>query len=198
MHRIANGAQEGIPGLISVLGGKLTGYRAIAEEATDAVCQILGTRQSCRTADLPLPGARQASSIVVTAPLSQETVDHLHRLYGARAVEVLRLASTDEQLGAKLSPSYPDIAAQVIFAVREEQCVRLSDFIWRRTLLGFSHDQGLSAVPNITDLMAGELNWSPTRKTAELTNYQRLLDQTQEFRRQGVPTNAKKKDMMTA
>jgi glycerol-3-phosphate dehydrogenase len=198
MHRIANGAQEGIPGLISVLGGKLTGYRAIAEEATDAVCQILGTRQSCRTADLPLPGARQASSIVVTAPLSQETVDHLHRLYGARAVEVLRLASTDEQLGAKLSPSYPDIAAQVIFAVREEQCVRLSDFIWRRTLLGFSHDQGLSAVPNITDLMAGEMDWSPTRKTAELTNYKRLRDQTQEFRRQGVPTNAKKKDMMTA
>ena len=199
MHRIANGAQEGIPGLISVLGGKLTGYRAIAEEATDVVCQVLGTRHPCRTAELPLPGARQTGSPIVAAPgLSQETVDHLHRLYGARAAKVLRLASTDEKLGAKLSPSYPDIAAQVIFAIREEQCVRLSDFIWRRTLLGFSHDQGRSAVPNIMDLMAGEMNWSAARRTAELANYQRLIDHTQEFRRQDVPMGAKKKNMMTA
>jgi glycerol-3-phosphate dehydrogenase len=199
MHRIADGGQEGIPGLISVLGGKLTGYRAIAQEATDAACQVLGTRQPCRTAELPLPGARQTSSTTAAAPgLSQETVDHLHRLYGTRAAEVLRLASTDERLGAKLSSNYPDIAAQVIFAIREEQCVRLTDFIWRRTLLGFSHDQGRSAVPKITDLMAGEMTWSAARKTAELANYQRHIDQTQQFRRRDVPTEAKKKNMMTA
>jgi glycerol-3-phosphate dehydrogenase len=123
------------PGLVSVLGGKITGYRAIAEDAIDAVCRQLKTRVRCRTATEPLPGARgQVSSN-----------GHLHALYGSRAADVLRLVEEDPRLGERLSPEYPDIAAQVVFAVREEQCVHADDFIFRRTLLGFSRDQGAAA-----------------------------------------------------
>lgn len=53
MHKIA----ETQPGMISVLGGKITGYRAIAEEAVDAVCKQLQHRQPCRTHQELLPGA---------------------------------------------------------------------------------------------------------------------------------------------
>jgi glycerol-3-phosphate dehydrogenase len=53
MHKIA----ETQPGMISVLGGKITGYRAIAEEAVDAVCRQLQHRESCRTHQELLPGA---------------------------------------------------------------------------------------------------------------------------------------------
>jgi glycerol-3-phosphate dehydrogenase len=45
------------PGLISVLGGKITGYRAIAEEVTDIVAEKLGVTGSCLTADRVLPTA---------------------------------------------------------------------------------------------------------------------------------------------
>ncbi len=45
------------PGLISVLGGKITGYRAIAEEVTDIAAKRLGVRSSCQTADRILPTA---------------------------------------------------------------------------------------------------------------------------------------------
>jgi glycerol-3-phosphate dehydrogenase len=69
----------------------------------------------------------------------------LQALYGSRAAEVMRLVETDPRLGERLSPEYPDIAAQVVFAVREEQCRRAEDFIMRRTLLGFSRDQGRAA-----------------------------------------------------
>jgi glycerol-3-phosphate dehydrogenase len=53
MHQIA----ETQPGMISVLGGKITGYRAIAEEAVDAVAKYLQHRQPCRTHQELLPGA---------------------------------------------------------------------------------------------------------------------------------------------
>lgn len=46
------------PGLISVLGGKITGFRAIAQEVTDRIVQELGQRKSCTTAHQPLPGSR--------------------------------------------------------------------------------------------------------------------------------------------
>jgi glycerol-3-phosphate dehydrogenase len=53
MHRIV----EDMPraGVISVLGGKITGYRAIAEDVTDVVARRLGTRTGCATARTPLP-----------------------------------------------------------------------------------------------------------------------------------------------
>jgi glycerol-3-phosphate dehydrogenase len=123
------------PGLVSVLGGKLTGYRAIAEDATDAVCRQLRVNARCRTAAEPLPGARGES----------QQNGYMHSVYGSRAAEILRLAQEDPRLGGKLSAGYPDIAAQVVFAVREEQCATADDFIFRRSLLGFSHDRGAGA-----------------------------------------------------
>jgi glycerol-3-phosphate dehydrogenase len=53
-HRI-----EARPGLISVLGGKITGYRAIAEEVTDLITRELGRGNPCVTADWPLPGSAE-------------------------------------------------------------------------------------------------------------------------------------------
>ena len=127
------------PGLISVLGGKITGYRAIAEEAVDAACRQLRAPRKCRTAEEPLPGARGGTS----------GAGHLESLYGSRAAEVEKLEAADPRLAEPLSPEYPDIAAQVVFAAREEQCHKPEDFLMRRTLLGFSRDQGRAALPAV-------------------------------------------------
>src|SRR5262249_37742268 len=95
----------------------------------------LRSRAKCRTAAEPLPGARGDAS----------GGGHLPALYGSRAAEVLYLAGSNPRLRERLAPEYPDIAAQVVFALREEQCVNADDFIFRRTMLGFSHDQGAAA-----------------------------------------------------
>jgi glycerol-3-phosphate dehydrogenase len=55
MHRI-----DTAPGLVSVLGGKITGYRAIAQDATDAAARALGAKAPCVTAERKLPGKRTA------------------------------------------------------------------------------------------------------------------------------------------
>ena len=81
-----------------------------------------------------------------------------------------------------LAPGYLDIAAQVVFAVRAEQAMRVSDFVWRRSLLGFSRDQGAAAWGSIADLMSSELCRSPEWRDDELANCLKFRDQTQRFR----------------
>ncbi len=138
-HRIVS-----MPGLVSVMGGKITGYRAIAEDATDAVCRQLRASRRCPTAETPLPGAR--------GPVGSDR--HHLSIYGSLAGEILRLVEADPRLGERLAPEYPDIAAQVIFATRTEQCVHAEDFIMRRSLMGFSRDQGRNALPSVERWLA--------------------------------------------
>ena len=184
MHRVADGARSGARNLISVLGGKITGYRAIAEEAIDAACAKLNINAPCTTASNPLPGARGSlkPSDVSRAALGGETVAHLFALYGSRAGGVIDLATSCARLREPLTPRAPDIAAQVVFAARAEQCARLVDFLLRRTLLGFSQDQGQSAAAHAASLLAEELSWSPARESAEMGLYRDYVVATQAFR----------------
>ena len=183
-HRIADGAGSGTDNLISVLGGKITGYRAIAEQATDAVCAKLNVNAACLTARDSLPGASGETKPAnfSSGGLESETITHLFSLYGSRAREVINLAATTARLREPLSPHAPDIAAQVVFAARTEQCVRLVDFLLRRTLLGFSQDQGQSAADRVLSLLAQELGWSPERMSAEMSLYEDHIAMTQSFR----------------
>jgi glycerol-3-phosphate dehydrogenase len=161
-HRIVDGDEAGAPGMVAVLGSKLTAYRAIAEEATDRVCTLLGVSRRCRTADVPLPGAQTG-------------------------------AQTETRQGQALPSTVIDgydfdIPTQVRIAVREEQCARLVDFIFRRTPLGFTPDQGAAVAERIANAMAAELGWSAERTAYELALYARTVAQTQAFRR--PPTSA--------
>lgn len=183
-HRIADGAHSGVANLISALGGKITGYRAIAEEVVDAVCAKLNVNASSRTATVALPGAREAvePSDFSSAGLRPEAITYLFELYGSRATEVIQLAASEAHLREPLTPYAPDVAAQVVFAVRTEQCARLVDFLLRRTLLGFSQDQGQSAMARAAALLADELKWSPERMSEEISLYEDYIIATQAFR----------------
>ncbi len=161
LHRV----REARRGLISVLGGKITGYRAIAEEVTDLACRRLRHRRRCDTAEAPLPGGGACGQ------------GHLESLYGSRAAEVRALAAEDARLGERLGPAYPDIAAQVVFAVRQEQCLRVADFMLRRSLLGFSRDRGLGALEAVAAWMARELGWPESRRRAEIEAYRHQVEE---------------------
>jgi glycerol-3-phosphate dehydrogenase len=146
--------------LLSVVGGKITGYRAIAEEVTDHVGRTLQVPRASSTRD-PLPGAGPARS----------GVPHLDRIYGSRAPLVLQLAAEDSTLRAQLAPGYPDIAAQVAFSIRHEWCERLEDFMLRRSYLGFTPDRGLGAAAAVSYRMQHELEWSEGRRRDEVRAY---------------------------
>ncbi len=60
---VLDGADEGVENLTSVVGGKLTTYRQMAEETADHVCDRLGVDADCETADRRLPGADDAARL---------------------------------------------------------------------------------------------------------------------------------------
>ena len=175
LHRVVDGSRHGSPGLVSVMGAKITGYRAIAEEATDAACQRLGHTAAATTAHEPLPGGHAVDRHALRWP-------HLYDLYGSRAAEVTRLVADATALSHPLSPHYPDIGAQVVLAAREEGCLTIGDFVRRRSLLGATADQGWAAVPQVAALLAHELGWSSTRRQHEIEAYACDIENTTSFR----------------
>ncbi|TVR60291.1 MAG: FAD-dependent oxidoreductase [Spirochaetaceae bacterium] len=57
--RCIDHAADGVAGLFSVVGGKATVLRAMAEDVTDEICRYCAVDVPCRTADTPLPGHRE-------------------------------------------------------------------------------------------------------------------------------------------
>ena len=205
LHKISDEAEARRRGLIEILGGKLTGYRAIAEEVTDLACRLLDRKQACVTDTTPLPGAREGGATATTGtadapgdaaaaarralpvytgapPVASEVVAHLQARYGTRTAEILRLIEADPALGAPVAPGYPDIIAQVMFAAREEHAVLLDDVMQRRTSLGFSRDQGQAAARSVARWLALELGWSDSRREAEIEYYRARVGATQRYR----------------
>jgi glycerol-3-phosphate dehydrogenase len=153
MHQIATDT----PGLISVIGGKLTGYRAIAEEVVDAACRQLGHTAPCTTDTTPLPGGGPERSGDA----------HLDAIYGSRAPRGRALSESDADLQQRLAPNAAALAGQVAYAVRHEFCARLEDFQQRRSYLSFLPDQGSEALSDALRVMQQELGWHAARLRSE-------------------------------
>jgi glycerol-3-phosphate dehydrogenase len=68
-------ARDGVAGFISIVGGKWTTYRLMAQEATDAVAARLGVTAPCRTHTDPMPGAEQAHLFWMGQPLARVEAD---------------------------------------------------------------------------------------------------------------------------
>ncbi len=76
MHKVVEDTPE--RGVVSVLGGKITGYRAIAEEVTDVVCRRLGRRAASTTARTPLPVPALHDDLLAQAAYA---VEHEHAVH---------------------------------------------------------------------------------------------------------------------
>ena len=182
MHRIIEHAADR-SGLVSIVGAKITGFRAIAEDATDVVCRRLGVERRASTADAPLPGASAGP------PPSSLKWPHLYDLYGSRAAEVEALAADHPELGQPLSPTHLDVGAQVVFAARREHCLTIGDFVRRRSLLGATADQGWSAVRSVASLLGRELGWTDEHRQQEIEAYAHDIRKSLAFRDAGSVRN---------
>lgn len=64
-HTVIDHATHGIENFVSIVGGKLTTYRLMAEDTADVVTRKLGLSAPCHTADEPLPGSESGRSWVL-------------------------------------------------------------------------------------------------------------------------------------
>jgi glycerol-3-phosphate dehydrogenase len=177
-HIHDHGASGGPRGLYSIVGGKLTTYRELAERTVDLVRRQLGRHPlRSRTAEVPLPGGRMNGSWVEfqdrfrrDSPLSTHSTDHLLRVYGARASDLLATATTPE-LREMIDPLSGAIAAELLWGFAEEGARTLTDVIARRTMIGLGLDAGVGADATAADVAVRFLGWDPVRADAEVRTY---------------------------
>lgn len=123
---------ESPSGLITIVGGKLTAYRKMAEDAVDAAVVGRGLdARPCRTRNLPLVGAvAGAGRDAVAAPVG------LVERYGGEAVDVLALAEADPRLHAPVADGIDVCKAEFAFAISHEGALDIGDLLDRRTRIG--------------------------------------------------------------
>jgi glycerol-3-phosphate dehydrogenase len=149
-------------GLLTIVGGKWTTYRHMAEDTVDHAITLGRLPDApCVTPDLHIHGyAEDADSL---GPL---------RVYGADAQHILALARQSPALARQLDPALPYIAAEVVWAARSEMARTVEDVLARRTRALFLNAAAACRIaPIAADLLARELGRDPAW----------ALQQTQDF-----------------
>lgn len=166
---------EGIRGFVTAIGGKYTTSRNMAQQLVDIICTKLGREPiKCLTHTTPLFGGEigRFASFVDRAGkrrpvrLGEDIIENLCRNYGSRYLDVIDNARKKHL--EKICDGYPDIMAEVIYAMDKEMAVSLSDVIFRRTGLGTLGNPGDEVIEKVADVMARELKWKKSRRNAEM------------------------------
>jgi glycerol-3-phosphate dehydrogenase len=165
-------------GLISILGGKWTTHRAMAEDTINAVESQLGDSQKpCRTWGRLLAGANRHSenyrqNLMSEISISQATARHLAEKYGMRAPEVLALTQSDPSLAEPLIEGVAPLKVEVVFSAREEMAISIEDVLARRIgLQWYGWKEAVKAAPVVADLLARELAWNDDEKHKAFAEY---------------------------
>jgi glycerol-3-phosphate dehydrogenase len=169
---------DGNSGLISIMGGKWTTYRAMAADAINQVQTILGVGVTpCLTEDHRLAGSEEyttdyASDLAVKFGVSTETAKHLALKFGTRATRLLDLVGQNPELAAPLVAGFSPIRAEVVYAVREEMAMTLEDVLARRIGLQLLDWRAAREAAGLTGLlMASELGWDAEHTRIEVSRY---------------------------
>lgn len=116
--------------VVTVVGGKLTTYRRMAQDAVDAIVRRPGVAAGpCRTQRLPLVGALPSSG-------ARGVPERLFRRYGAEAAAVLALAAGRPELALPLAGEVEVTGAELRFGLEHEGALTVDDLLDRRTRIG--------------------------------------------------------------
>jgi glycerol-3-phosphate dehydrogenase len=169
---------ESDSGLLTIAGGKLTGYRKMAETIVDLLSKRLVEAQQrsfkpCQTKHLPISGGdvggsqgyedfvRRTAKIGVVAGLSEKDSVCVARMYGENAPKVYKRVTE----GAEEARSYGlplMLYGQLAYALEEEMVASPVDFFTRRTgATLFQIDRARKWKQLVMNMMAVRLKWSP-------------------------------------
>ena len=154
-------------GLISIMGGKWTTHRAMAEDTINAVQERLGApKTQSPTRNRPLAGADRYTpdywqKLVREQSVSDETAHHLAGKFGTAAEQVLDIARRETDLSSPILNDLPQLRAEVAFCARHEMAVTIEDVLFRRLGIQlYSWRSAIHAAPVVASILGRELGWS--------------------------------------
>ena len=154
-------------GLLTITGGKWTTYRHMAEDCVDHAITLGRLREEpCSTRNLRIHGYLQDGD-------GHGDLD----VYGADA-EAIRALAQDPLLAAKLHPALPYIAAEVVWAARNEMARSVEDVLARRTRALFLNAGAAEDMAEpVATLLAAELGRDATWKQTQVAEFRALAAQ---------------------
>jgi glycerol-3-phosphate dehydrogenase len=176
-------ASEGAAGAFTIASAKYSSARGVAERVTSMVARRLGKRISpSRTATTVLPGAgisdhealaiERSRAVGLDVPIA--TIRHLIARYAERAPDVITIMHERPESRASLSSTEPTLGAEILYVIRNEMALRLTDIILRRTGLGNAGHPGDDAITSAARIAAAELQWDADRTAEEIAAVQRF------------------------
>ena len=157
-------------GFITIAGGKLTGYRKMAEDTVDRACELIGCRVAPHNRDEPLPGGDFSQSteslaldLTQTWPVPEERAQRLVSLYGAESRDVLAFGDGEIVPGAGL------VEGEIHWAITREGAQTVEDILYRRTRAAYYEPSRMeSLIEPVARLASKTLKWSDEEQRAQI------------------------------
>jgi glycerol-3-phosphate dehydrogenase len=184
--QIFDHADEGIQGLVTVIGVRYTLARFIAQKAVDLVNHKLGEDlRACNTATQALVGGdfdnydllRKAALNNQPEAITQVIMDQLLLSYGSEYTKLLENIEANPQWSEPLVPGQQVIGAQVVYAVKEEMALKINDVLQRRTGLFPLAETDELTLARCADIMAQALEWNEEQRQAALVEARQSSNQ---------------------
>lgn len=178
--------------IIFMAGGKLTTFRAVAEECTDLVYDILDRPTiPCTTHSRSLIRGSQGAPprVISVNPRSESLFGKdqalaLARTYGSGIRELMQFAAEDSNLltplwdGPRPRTGAKVLACEAAFSAKYEFTRRLQDFMIRRTGLAFTQGGTEATAHKAAEIMGKVLSWPPGRIREEIDDYLEIREKT--------------------
>ena len=149
-------------GLLTIVGGKWTTYRHMAEDAVNHAARLARLpRAACITAELKVHG--WAEHVAERDALS---------VYGSDASAMRSLIASSPELGRRLHAALPYVAAEIVWGVRHEMSRTVDDALARRTrALPLNAAAAMAMAPEVARLMAVEMGKSSDWEQKQVTEF---------------------------
>jgi glycerol-3-phosphate dehydrogenase len=171
-------------GLVTIVGGKLTTYRRMAQDTLDTL-ELHGLNVRASVTDhLPLAGADGYGHWERTLPdeaarrgLDADVAAHLLHSYGSDAPLILEMIDNDALLAARMAPDLPVIFAEALFAARHEMAMTVEDILARRTRLSLiDRAHGLPVAPDVAAILGDALGWDAAERVRQVEAYRATVE----------------------
>ena len=168
-------------GLLTIAGGKWTSYRKMSLDAVNEAVKLgnLNPARESQTETLKLVGADKFTDSDIgklqqNFDLAADVAEYLNRAYGDRAANVAALATNG--LGKRLVQGEPFLEAEVVYSAKHEGARSATDFLARRTRIGFLNEEATkNSISRVTELLAETLKWDSSRAQRDREAAQRYF-----------------------
>ena len=178
-------------GLLTVTGGKLTEWRAMAEDVFENIINEglfpNAEREKHFSKQLFIIGLEKEYWVKklnnTEVRIENDIADHIYHQYGKGAIKILELIKEDTSLGDRILEENNFIKAEVIYTLRYELTPHLIDVFCRRTemSLWIHHKKAFEAASKVAELMAKEYSWDENKKKQEIKFYMDYIKKTMSF-----------------